>query len=144
MLVPPRVDKGSGIVISSDPKENVIRCGQDYIYNSKTFDEVTIVQIQCPLLNGAFTSLTAYKDGVKIDGFTGTLQFGPAPLTADHISGTYRFVAENNCGRDVAVTRISHKGLCTSIVCETFDRYESICMQRQELVRSPRIAVPVI
>jgi len=44
-------------------------------------------------------------------------QFGPVPPPSD-VFGAYTFVIENNCGRDVAMTRIIHEGLCL------FEKYE--------------------
>jgi len=87
-----------------------IRCGQDY--EAKNFEGTVIIQINCPLLSDADSTLTAYKDGVEIDGFTGTLRFGPIPRPTDNVFGTYAFLAENICGRDIALTRIIRKGQC--------------------------------
>ena len=109
LIVPPKFDKGRGIIAPPDSEEIEIRCGQNY--NAQTFVGVTTVQIQCPLLRGTDTTVKAYKDGVEIDGFTGTIQFGPVPPPSDDISGLYKFVSENNCGRHVVFTRITRTGL---------------------------------
>ncbi|XP_065885893.1 uncharacterized protein [Dysidea avara] len=107
----PHLDKRSGTLTSPHRVVIIIRCGQDY--EAETFVGTVIVLISCPIINGTDTTLTAYKDGVEIDeftGHTGILRFGPIPHISDNIFGTYTFVTENNCGRDVAVTRITRKG----------------------------------
>ena len=113
MIVATHFDKGNGVAASGNPFVVIIRCGEDY--ETDTFVRTVIVQIQCPLYNGTDTAVTIYKDGVKSDHYNGVVQFGPVPRPSDDIFGTYTFVAENNCSRDVAVTRITRKGLymCT-------------------------------
>jgi len=107
LTVPPNFDSESGTVSGTPPVLNM-RCGQDY--EGVSLSAFLIVQITCPVFNGTYTTVTAYKDGVEIDGFTGTLQFGPIPPPTDDIFGTYTFVDENNCGRDVAISRIIRQG----------------------------------
>ena len=106
LIVPPHLDKGSGTIISQPPVA-LIRCGQDY--EAESIAGIIIAQIRCPEFNGTGTRVTAYKDGVEISL---PVQFGPVPPPSDDIFGTYTFVSENKCGRDVAVTRIIPKGLC--------------------------------
>jgi len=108
LAVPPHFDSDSGLIVPS--LVVIIRCGQDY--KDDTFEDgvVIIVQITCPEFNGSDTTLSAYKDGIKVDQFSGTIKFGPHPPPTDNIFGTYTFVTENNCGRDVKVTRISRLG----------------------------------
>ena len=110
LIVSSKFDKGREIIAPPDSEEIEIRCGQNY--NAQTFVGVTTVQIQCPLFSGTDTTITTYRDSVKIDGFTGTIQFGPVPPPSDDISGLYKFVSENSCGRDVVFTRITRTGLC--------------------------------
>ena len=109
LIAPLYFDRGSKIA-EQHPLVALIRCGQHY--EAESITGTLIVQISCPEFNGTDTTITAYKDGVEIDGFTGSIQFGPVPPPSDDIFGTYTFVSENNCGRDVAVTRITRKGLC--------------------------------
>jgi len=108
---PPNFDSGSGI---AEPPLNLIvislRYGQNY--EAKNFATTLLIQIFCPEFNGTDTTLTAYKNGVEIDGFSGTIRFGPVPPPSDDVFGTYTFATENNCGRDIAVTRIIRKGQC--------------------------------
>jgi len=108
LTVPPNFNSGSGTVSATPPVLNM-RCGQDY--EGVSLLGFSIVQITCPQYNGTDTTVTAYKDGVEIDGveidgFTGTLRFGPFPPPTDDIFGTYLFAVENDCGRDVAISRI--------------------------------------
>jgi len=88
----------------------LIRCGQDY--KAASFAGIVFLRISCPEFNGTDTKITVYKNGVKINGFTGTIWFGPSSPLSDDDFGTYTFVAENKCGRDIAVTRIIREGLC--------------------------------
>jgi len=108
LAVPPHFDSDSGLVVPS--LVVLIRCGQDYKDDTFEDGDVDIVYISCPEFNGSYTTLSAYKDGIKIDPFSGTILFGPIPTPTDDIFGTYTFVIENNCGRDVKVTRISRLG----------------------------------
>jgi len=105
LVVPPHLSGDSGLFIPSHRIAISITCGQDY--KDDTFEGVLVVQIWCPEYNGTYTTSTAYKDGVEI-GLP--IQFGPVPPPSNDIFGTYTFVAENNCGRDVKVTRISRRG----------------------------------
>jgi len=107
LTVAANFDSGSGTVSAAPPVLNV-RCGQDY--EGVSLSGFSLVQITCPVFNGTDTTLTAYKDGVEIDGFTGTLRFGPIPPPNDDIFGTYVFVVENNCSRDNETTRIIRQG----------------------------------
>ena len=99
------MDKGSGTIVAQPPVA-LIRCGQDY--EAESIVDIIIAQILCPEFNGTGITLTAYKDRVEISL---PVQFGPVPPPSDDIFGTYTFVSENKCGRDVAVTRIIRKGL---------------------------------
>jgi len=109
LTVEAHFNSGSGTVSTTPPVLNM-RCGQDY--EGVSLSGFSIVQITCPLFNGTDTTVTAYKDGVEIDGFTGYLRFGPIPLPTDDIFGTYVFAVENDCSRDVEVTRILRDGQC--------------------------------
>jgi len=107
LAVPPNFYGDSGLVMPPHRVAILIICGQDY--KDDTFEDggVIIVQIMCREFNGTDTTLTAYKDGME---FRFPIQFGPVPPPSNDIFGTYTFVAENNCGRDVKVTRISRRG----------------------------------
>jgi len=107
LTVEAHFDSGSGTVSATPPLLNM-RCGQDY--EGVSLSGFSIVQITCPEFNGTDTTVTAYKDGVEIDGFTGTVRFGPIPPPTDDIFGTYTFAVENNCSRDVAISRIIRQG----------------------------------
>ncbi|XP_065885894.1 uncharacterized protein [Dysidea avara] len=128
VCLPPHLDKCSGTLTSPHRAVIISKCGQDY--EAETFVGTAIVLISCPIINGIDTTLTAYKDGVEIDeftGHTGILRFGPIPHISDNIFGTYTFVTENNCGRDVAVTRITRKGTSPLV-------YHNLSMGRHHVV----------
>jgi len=109
LTAPPNFISESGTV-SATPPVLSMRCGQNY--EGVSLSGFALVQITCPEFNGTDTTLRAYKDGVEIDGFTGTLRFGPGPNPpiTDDIFGTYTFSTENECGRDIEMSRIIRQG----------------------------------
>ena len=102
LIVPPQLDKGSGMVVPQNPVVIMIKCGQDY-----EAPAAIIGHILCPEFQRGKTKVSVFKNDVEIKGFAGIVRFGP-----NDIFGTYKFISENNCGRDVAVTRITRKGWC--------------------------------
>ncbi|XP_065884532.1 uncharacterized protein [Dysidea avara] len=99
VCIPPQLDKGSGMVVPQNPVVIMIKCGQDY-----EAPAAIIGHILCPEFQRGKTKVSVFKNDVEIKGFAGIVRFGP-----NDIFGTYKFISENNCGRDVAVTRITRK-----------------------------------
>ena len=80
-----------------------ITCGQDV-----TVDTIlgASINIQCMQFNGTNNMVEVYKDGELIsNSFPHTI----VPASDDDF-GTYTFALSNECGRDVAVSRILHQG----------------------------------
>ena len=96
---------GEGIVISRPPVI-IARCGQDIKINS--FTGLIIFYLQCPNFSGSYGGFQqrGFKDGVEIIPFFGTVQAGPSPYPNEDICGTYTFLIENDCGRDVKISRV--------------------------------------
>ena len=109
LIVPAHFNSRNGLAMPQSTSVIMITCGQNY--ETVTFAGFLIVQITCPLFNGSDTTVTAYKDGEELPGFTGeTIQFGPLPPPNDTIFGTYTFIVSNNCSQDIAVTRMLQQG----------------------------------
>ena len=104
LIVPPNFDSGSGPATLIPPVAD-LRCGQDF--ETVSLSGFLIVQITCPLFNGTNATVTAYKDGEVISL---PVQFGPDPPPSDDVFGTYTFVTENECGRDIAISRVIRQG----------------------------------
>ena len=80
-------------------------CGQDI--TADTLEGVSSLSIQCASFNGSEPLTTeVYKDGELI-GNSFPLSIIPA---SDDDFGTYTFVLSNECGIDVAVSRILRQG----------------------------------
>ena len=104
LTVPPNFDSGSGTATVSPPVAP-LRCGEDF--ETVSISDFLIIQITCPQFNGTDATITAYKDGEVISL---PVWFGPVPPPDDSVYGTYTFVSENECGRDIAVSRILRQG----------------------------------
>ena len=104
LTVPPNLYSGSGQATISPPAA-ILRCGEDF--ETVSISDFLIIQIICPQFIGTDTTITAYKDGEVISL---PVWFGPVPPPDDSVYGTYTFVSENECGRDIAVSRILRQG----------------------------------
>jgi len=104
LTVPPNFESGSGPASVTPPAATII-CGQDF--ETVSLSGFLVVQITCNEFNGSNADITAYKDGVEISR---PVQFGPIPPPDDSVFGTYTFVSENECGRDVAISRVIRQG----------------------------------
>lgn len=108
MTVPPNLNSGSGTVPPPPIPALTLICGQNF--ETVSFSGIVIVQIMCPEFNGTDATVTAYKDDMEISL---PIQFGGTnPAPDDSVFGTYTFVAENECGRDIATSRILRQGQC--------------------------------
>ena len=117
LVVPPNLSSDSGTMTPSGLVRS-ITCGQDVVIDSFGF---TIYEISCPQFNGSsilcnnsqINGVRIFKDGVEIDGSPNEIfQAGPVPAPTEDICGTYTFILENGCGRDVAVSRVICPGKC--------------------------------
>ena len=114
LIVPPHFNMGEGLVISRPPVI-IATCGQDVEISS--FTGLIIFQLRCPLFNGTRVlcgepqQIRGFKDGVEISIFTGTVLVGPFRNLNEDICGTYTFVIENACGRDVKTSRVFCPGM---------------------------------
>ena len=117
LVVPPNLESGSGTVPTAGPARQIM-CGQDVVLDSFGF---IIFTISCPLFNGTsilcntsqIDGVRVFKDGVEVpESPTESYRVGPNPVPNEDICGTYTFVLESACGRDVAVSRVTCPGQC--------------------------------
>ena len=80
-----------------------LTCGQDATTGAIVGASITI---QCMQFNGTDVVTEVYKDGEFISN---TFPHMIAPASDDDF-GTYTFAVSNDCGRDVAVSRINRQG----------------------------------
>ena len=117
LVVPPNLISDSGTVTPTGPVRSIV-CGQDLVLDSLQF---TILQISCPLFNGTnilcnasqIDGVRVFKDSVEVpQSPTESYRVGPVSVQTEDICGTYTFVLESGCGRDVAVSRVICPGQC--------------------------------
>jgi len=103
--------------IAATPPAVIAMCGQDV--EIITFTGLVIFQIQCMQFNGTSivcnetipNQVRGFKDGVEIEDFPGAiLAGGGGPPISDNLCGTYTFLIENSCGRDVATSVVRCPG----------------------------------
>jgi len=99
--------------VKGNPPVVLATCGQNVEINSLT--NFLIFQIMCPQFNGSqvywdVPQQRAFKDGVEIVPFRYAVLVGPFPPPTEEIYGTYTFVVENSCGRDVEVSKVHRPG----------------------------------
>ena len=106
LTVPPHLASGSGSATVSPPVA-YLKCGEDF--ETCSISGVFYLRISCPEFNGTNTTVTAYRDGEVL--YTSLpFQIGPLLHRFDRIFGTYTFVTENECGRDIAISRVIRQG----------------------------------
>ena len=113
MIVPPNFDPGMG-TITGNPPVIMATCGQDVEITS--FTGLIIFQIMCPQFNGsqvvceAPQQVMVFKDGILLPGATNVMAGPGSDPPSEDLCGTYTFVIENSCGRDVEVSTVRCPG----------------------------------
>ena len=121
--------------VTSGPPVLIAMCGQDI--EITTFTDLIFFKLTCSQFNGTRVlcnvttplQVGAFKDGVEISFDGAIIAGGSSPPPSPDLCGTYIFVIENSCGRDIEVSTVRCPGkflwrhLCTIlhvIVCPVF------------------------